>query len=138
MYELVLSREAGKCLERATPGTRRRIIRALERVKADPLKGKRLRGELVGLFSLHIGGIACRLHGGRRGAKGLTPLAFSNAREQTRSSEHKDGPVVTQDDFGGFIAEFYDILHASLRDIESYIGYAGTRTSLGRGSSSWG
>lgn len=57
MYELVFSREAVKSLERATPQTRRRIIRALERMRADPLKGKRLRGELEGLFSLRIGGM---------------------------------------------------------------------------------
>jgi len=36
---------------------KRRIVAALERVKADPLKGKRLRGELEGLFSLRIGGM---------------------------------------------------------------------------------
>lgn len=57
MYELVFSREAVKGLERATPQTRRRIIRALERMRANPLKGKRLRGELEGLFSLRIGGM---------------------------------------------------------------------------------
>jgi mRNA interferase RelE/StbE len=34
---------------------RRRIIAALERVKAKPDSGKRLRGELEGLFSLRIG-----------------------------------------------------------------------------------
>ncbi|MCL4459196.1 MAG: type II toxin-antitoxin system RelE/ParE family toxin [Chloroflexi bacterium] len=57
MYELVFSREAVKSLERATPQMRRRIIRALERTRADPLKGRRLRGELEGLFSLRIGGL---------------------------------------------------------------------------------
>jgi mRNA interferase RelE/StbE len=36
---------------------RRRIIAALERVKAKPDSGKRLRGELEGLFSLRIGGM---------------------------------------------------------------------------------
>jgi mRNA interferase RelE/StbE len=34
---------------------RRRIIAALERVKAKPDSGKRLRDELEGLFSLRIG-----------------------------------------------------------------------------------
>jgi mRNA interferase RelE/StbE len=57
MHELVFSQEAVKSLERATPQVRRRIIRALERMRADPLKGKRLRGELEGLFSLRIGGL---------------------------------------------------------------------------------
>jgi len=57
MYELVFSRESVKSLERATPQMRRRITRALERMGADPLKGKRLRGELEGLFSLRIGGL---------------------------------------------------------------------------------
>jgi mRNA interferase RelE/StbE len=36
---------------------RRRIIAALERVKAKPDSGKRLRGELEGLYSLRIGGM---------------------------------------------------------------------------------
>ena len=36
---------------------RRRIIAALERLKAKPYSGKSLRGELAGLFSLRIGGI---------------------------------------------------------------------------------
>jgi len=34
---------------------RRRIIVALERLKSKPNSGKRLRGELEGLFSLRIG-----------------------------------------------------------------------------------
>lgn len=55
MYEVILSRDAARTLERATPQMRHRIIRALERVSADPLRGKRLRGELEGLFSLRIG-----------------------------------------------------------------------------------
>lgn len=36
---------------------KRRIIAALERVKANPHSGKRLRGELEGLVSLRIGGM---------------------------------------------------------------------------------
>jgi mRNA interferase RelE/StbE len=55
MYEVILSRDAAKALKKATPGMRRRIIAALERVKANPHSGKRLRGELEGLFSLRIG-----------------------------------------------------------------------------------
>lgn len=46
MYELVLRRETVKSLERATPQVRRRIIRALVRTRAEPLKGKRLRGDI--------------------------------------------------------------------------------------------
>jgi mRNA-degrading endonuclease RelE of RelBE toxin-antitoxin system len=38
-----------------TPGTRERVLKALERVRGDPLRAKRLRGELDGLFSLRIG-----------------------------------------------------------------------------------
>jgi len=36
---------------------RRRIIAALERLKSKPYGGKRLCGELEGLFSLRIGGM---------------------------------------------------------------------------------
>jgi mRNA-degrading endonuclease RelE of RelBE toxin-antitoxin system len=39
------------------PAMRRRIIVALERLKSKPHSGKRLRGELEGLFSLRIGGM---------------------------------------------------------------------------------
>ncbi len=55
MYKLVLSRDAAKTLEKLTSQMRRRIITALEIVRANPLKGKRLRGELEGLFSLRVG-----------------------------------------------------------------------------------
>jgi mRNA interferase RelE/StbE len=57
MYSVVLSRDAARILEKATPAMRRRIIAALERLKAKPHTGKRLRGELEGLFSLRIGGM---------------------------------------------------------------------------------
>jgi mRNA interferase RelE/StbE len=57
MYEVVLSRDAARTLEKATPAMRRRIFAALERVRANPQSGKRLRGELEGLFSLRIGGL---------------------------------------------------------------------------------
>jgi mRNA-degrading endonuclease RelE of RelBE toxin-antitoxin system len=55
MYSVVLSRNASRTLEKATPAMRRRIIVALERLKSKPYSGKRLRGELEGLFSLRIG-----------------------------------------------------------------------------------
>ncbi len=55
MYEIILSREAAKTLERLTPQMKRRIIKELEKAKANPLRGKRLRGELEGLLSLRIG-----------------------------------------------------------------------------------
>ena len=42
-------------LEKATPAVRRRIVGALERVRAKPHSGKRLGGEMEGLFSLRIG-----------------------------------------------------------------------------------
>jgi mRNA interferase RelE/StbE len=57
MYDVVLSRDASRTLEKATPGTRRRIIIALERLKSKPYSGKRLWGELEGLFSLRIGAL---------------------------------------------------------------------------------
>jgi mRNA interferase RelE/StbE len=55
MYNVVLSRNASRRLEKATPAMRRRVIVALERLKSKPYSGKRLRGELEGLFSLRIG-----------------------------------------------------------------------------------
>jgi mRNA interferase RelE/StbE len=55
MCEVLLSRSAARTLERLTPAMRARVVKALERARADPLKGKRLRGELEGLFSLRIG-----------------------------------------------------------------------------------
>jgi mRNA interferase RelE/StbE len=57
MYDVVLSRNASRTLEKANPPARRRIIVALERLKSKPHSGKRLRGELEGLFSLRIGGM---------------------------------------------------------------------------------
>jgi mRNA interferase RelE/StbE len=57
MYNIVLSRHAAKALEKATPAMRRRLIAALEKLKAKPHSGKKLRGELAGLFSLRIGGM---------------------------------------------------------------------------------
>lgn len=57
MYEVVLSRDAARALEKATPAMRHRIIAALERARANPHSGKRLRGDLEGLFSLRIGGM---------------------------------------------------------------------------------
>jgi mRNA interferase RelE/StbE len=57
MYDIVLSRNASKTLEKATPAMRRRIIVALERLKSNPHSAKRLRGELEGLFGLRIGGM---------------------------------------------------------------------------------
>jgi mRNA-degrading endonuclease RelE of RelBE toxin-antitoxin system len=55
MCEVVFGREAARTLERLTPAMRARIIKALERARVDPLRGKRLRGELEGLFSVRVG-----------------------------------------------------------------------------------
>jgi mRNA interferase RelE/StbE len=55
MYKVAFSKEAARTLEKLTPQMQRRIITALEKIKANPLKGKRLRGGLEGLFSLRIG-----------------------------------------------------------------------------------
>ena len=57
MYNVVLSRNASRTLEKAPPAMRRRITAALERLKSRPYSGQRLRGELEGLFSLRIGGM---------------------------------------------------------------------------------
>jgi mRNA-degrading endonuclease RelE of RelBE toxin-antitoxin system len=54
MYNIVLSRNASRTLEKASPTARRRLIAAFERLKAKPHSGKKLRGELEGLFSLRI------------------------------------------------------------------------------------
>lgn len=50
-----MSRDAARTLERITPIMRARALKALERTSANPLKAKRLHGELEGLFSLRIG-----------------------------------------------------------------------------------
>jgi len=55
MYDVLLGRDAAKTLERLSPAMRARIIKALERARGDPLRAKRLRGELEGMFSLRIG-----------------------------------------------------------------------------------
>jgi mRNA interferase RelE/StbE len=57
MYNIVLSRDAARTLEKATPAMRRRLVAALERLRSKPYSGKTLRGELEGLFSLRIGGM---------------------------------------------------------------------------------
>jgi mRNA-degrading endonuclease RelE of RelBE toxin-antitoxin system len=57
MYNVVLSRNVSRTLEKATPAMRRRVIAALQRLKSKPYSGKRLRGELEGLSSLRIGGM---------------------------------------------------------------------------------
>ena len=55
MYEVVFGRGAARTLERLTPTMRARVIKGLERAREDPLRAKRLRGELEGLCSLRIG-----------------------------------------------------------------------------------
>jgi mRNA interferase RelE/StbE len=55
MYEVFFNREAARTLERLTPAMRARIIKALESAAVNPLRAKRLRGELEGLFSLRVG-----------------------------------------------------------------------------------
>jgi hypothetical protein len=42
MYDVLLSRDAAKTLERMTPAMRARILEALERARGDPLRAKRL------------------------------------------------------------------------------------------------
>jgi mRNA-degrading endonuclease RelE of RelBE toxin-antitoxin system len=57
MHEVVLSKDAARTLEKLTPQMRRRIMAALVKASADPLRGKRLRGEMEGLFTLRIGDV---------------------------------------------------------------------------------
>jgi hypothetical protein len=52
MYNVVLSRNASRTLEKATPAMRHRIIVALERLKSKPHSGKTLRGELEEGYSV--------------------------------------------------------------------------------------
>jgi uncharacterized protein len=49
--------------------------------------------------------------------------AQTHAKQYARGSM-KEGLIGMRADFSGFFAEFYDILHAGLHDIEPYIGYA--------------
>jgi mRNA interferase RelE/StbE len=55
VYEVVLNKNAVVSLGKSTPQIRHRIFAALDKVKTNPLSGKRLHGELDGLFSLRIG-----------------------------------------------------------------------------------
>jgi mRNA-degrading endonuclease RelE of RelBE toxin-antitoxin system len=55
MYDVLLSRGAARRLKAMAPGARTRVLKALERARGDPLRGKKLRGELEGLFSLRVG-----------------------------------------------------------------------------------
>jgi len=55
MYKVVLGKDAARTLEKLPVKMQRRIISALGRLSANPLKGKKLRGGLEGLFSLRIG-----------------------------------------------------------------------------------
>lgn len=57
MFEVVLSREATRIVARLTPSVSRRILSALEKLIVNPQTGKRLHGELEGLFSLRVGGM---------------------------------------------------------------------------------
>jgi len=55
MYNIVFGKDTARTLEKLQPKIQRRIIAALEKIRANPLKGKRLRGGLEGLFSLRVG-----------------------------------------------------------------------------------
>lgn len=57
MFEVVLSREATRIVARLTPSASRRILSALDKLIVNPQTGKRLHGELEGLFSLRVGGM---------------------------------------------------------------------------------
>ncbi|MBI2957776.1 MAG: type II toxin-antitoxin system RelE/ParE family toxin [Chloroflexi bacterium] len=57
MFEVVLSRDAARSLDRQALQTRRRILAAIEKLAAYPQKGKKLHGELEGLYTLRVGGM---------------------------------------------------------------------------------
>ena len=55
MHKVVFGKDAARTLEKLPPKVQRRIITAIEKIRNNPLKGKRLRGGLEGLFSLRTG-----------------------------------------------------------------------------------
>lgn len=55
MYEVVVSRDSAKALEKLTPQMQRRIVDAFEELKTNPFRGKHLKGELEGLLSIRVG-----------------------------------------------------------------------------------
>lgn len=57
MYDLVVSKDSEKFLEKQTQQMRVRVVDALGKLRANPLNGKPLHGDLEGLFSLRIGGM---------------------------------------------------------------------------------
>jgi mRNA interferase RelE/StbE len=57
VYELILSKDAAKTLEKLPPKTRDRVFKDLEATKGNPFRGKRLQGELEGLFRLRVGNL---------------------------------------------------------------------------------
>ena len=52
MARLILSRTAEKSFSRLQAKDKRKIIKKLRLIESEPLVGKKLRGELRGLFSL--------------------------------------------------------------------------------------
>jgi mRNA interferase RelE/StbE len=53
-YKVVLKRSAGKELESLPEKDRTRAISALRGLAADPFQGKKLQGNLAGLYSLRV------------------------------------------------------------------------------------
>lgn len=52
MYHVVLKRNAAKRLESLPEKDRQRVLSVLAGLRADPYQGKKLQGELSGLYSL--------------------------------------------------------------------------------------
>lgn len=52
VYRLVISRDAQKSLDKLSPAARRKVIRVLDALVADPFIGKKLHGELEGYWAV--------------------------------------------------------------------------------------
>ena len=54
-YSIRIKRSAAKELRRLSPGVRRRLVEAIDRLAREPLAGSALKGEFSGLRRLRIG-----------------------------------------------------------------------------------
>lgn len=54
MFEIFYSDQALKNLKKLEKKWQQKIMKAIEGLKKDPFRGKKLQGELIGLFSLRV------------------------------------------------------------------------------------
>jgi len=55
MYEVILNKHTARTMGRMAPKINDRIFKALEGLRDESLRGKKLHGELAGLLSLRLG-----------------------------------------------------------------------------------